>query len=507
MASHHQFNEPRITLLSFSISSSLLISSALFAALSAAVFCATGNYADAAIIAAMAVGGALLIGFNASVEAVLVAWFVTTPLASFYLRVPLERSIITYDRVVFGVMIVMAILKWRRADLRSSTEASSLQSSRVSITKFEAAWVLLSLAALASVAARSNNLAYATRMAVDSFWLPLIAFHIARNHLDILRPAKALVLGAIALALLLFVIGGAEFLTAADFFHFKGSEIIREGERRANGPFISDSSYSIICSMLFLFLLSARRLLKTQFDRAGKVFYWLGVTAAAAGAMLPMFRAVAAAMLIGWIVLQLSGHRTRFLSQRSAPALLMIAVLVLIGVASVLAPLMLRAGRLSDPRTVFARLATWQAAIVFTLNNPGFGVGLGNYSEHFRERHFYRDPTIRDVFDARAAQSPHSNVLWISTEMGVTGLILYLAANLYLLLMGWRALKRASSDREHTAAACFLALLAAYWIPGLTLASGEYSDVNLYFFFLLGALSGQFSRSGQLIEARGEPAD
>jgi len=507
MATPHQFGEPRIAFTSLSASASLLISAALVAALSASVLCASGEYADAAIVAAMVVGGALLIGFNTSLEAVLVAWFATTPLASFYLRVPLERSIITYDRAIFAVMIVMVTLKWRRADLRSSTEASAYQSSRLSITKFEAAWVLLSVAALASVAARSSNPAYAGRMAVDSFWLPLLAFHIARNHLDIRRPGKALLMGGIALALWLFVIGAAEFVTAVDLFHFKGSEIIREGERRVNGPFISDSSYSIICSMLFLFGLSSRRLLKTQFDRAGTVFYWVGVAAAAAGAMLPMFRAVAAAMLIGLIVLQLAGRRTRFLSQRSAPALLMIAVLVLIGVAAVLAPLMLRAGRLSDPRTVFARLATWQAAVVFTLNNPGFGVGLGNYSEHFRERHFYRDPTIRDVFDARAAQSPHSNVLWISTEMGVTGLILYLTANVYLVLMGWRALNRASADRERTAAACFLALLAAYWIPGLTLASGEYSDVNLYFFFLLGALSGQFTRSHQLIEPRGEPAD
>jgi len=223
--------------------------------------------------------------------------------------------------------------------------------------------------------------------------------------------------------------------------------------------------------------------------------------------MLPMFRAVAAAMVIGWIILQLSGQRARFLKWRSAPALLIIATLVLIGVGAVLTLFMLRAGRLSDPRTAFARLATWQAAIVFTVNNPIFGVGLGNYSDYFREKHFYRDPTIVDVFDARAAQSPHSNVLWISTEMGVTGLILYLAANVYLLLMCWRALKRSSSHRQRTAAACFLALLAAYWIPGLTLASGEYSDVNLYFFFLLGALSGQFSRSNQLIESRGEPAD
>jgi len=260
----------------------LLISAALLAALSAAVFCAIGNYADAAIIAAMVVGGALLIGFNASFEAVLVAWFVTTPLASFYLRVPLERSIITYDRVVFGVMIVMAILNWRRTDSGNS-KVSALQRSRISITKFEAAWALLSVAALASVAVRSDNLAYATRIAVDSFWLPLIAFHIARKHLDIRRQGKALMLGAIALALLLFIIGGTEFVTASDLFHFKGSEIIREGERRVNGPFISDSSYSIICSMLFLFLLSARRLLKPKFDRAGKVVYWVGVAAAAGG--------------------------------------------------------------------------------------------------------------------------------------------------------------------------------------------------------------------------------
>src|SRR6185295_10884332 len=174
MATHHQFNEPQIPFLSFSSSTSLLISSALVAALSAAVFCAIGDYTDAAIIAAMVVGGALLIGFNVSVEAVLVAWFVTTPLASFYLRVPVERSIITYDRAVFAVMIGMVILKWRRADSRSSNEASLLQRSRLSITKFEAAWVWLSFAALASVAARSNDLAYATRMAVDSFWLPLI---------------------------------------------------------------------------------------------------------------------------------------------------------------------------------------------------------------------------------------------------------------------------------------------------------------------------------------------
>ena len=110
---------------------------------------------------------------------------------------------------------------------------------------------------------------------------------------------------------------------------------------------------------------------------------------------------------------------------------------------------MFRAGRISDPRTVFARLATWQAARSVHVEQSG-SPALASVTT----------PSIsaRDIFIAiqqfvmssmrEAAQSPHSNALWISAEMGVTGLILYLAANVYLLLMGWRALKRASETIE-----------------------------------------------------------
>jgi hypothetical protein len=83
--------------------------------------------------------------------------------------------------------------------------------------------------------------------------------------------------------------------------------------------------------------------------------------------------------------------------------------------------------------------------------------------------------------------------LWIASELGLSGLALYVAANLYLFLMGWRVLKRAAPERQRIAAACFLALVVAYWLAGLTLASGYYSDLNLYFLFLLGTLSTQFS--------------
>jgi len=76
----------------------------------------------------------------------------------------------------------------------------------------------------------------------------------------------------------------------------------------------------------------------------------------------------------------------------------------------------------------------------------------------------------------------------VAAVLGLAALALYLAASLYLFFMGWRAMKGHDSARGRAAAACYLALLAAYWIPGLTLASGYYSDLNLYFFFMLGLL-------------------
>jgi O-antigen ligase len=157
--------------------------------------------------------------------------------------------------------------------------------------------------------------------------------------------------------------------------------------------------------------------------------------------------------------------------------------------------------RLADPRSAFGRLATWQAAAEIALENPAFGVGLANYPDYFDASHYYSDEAPEEVLDTKAADSPHSNLLWIASELGLPGLALYVAANLYLFLTGWRALKRAADQRQRIAASCFLALVVAYWIPGLTVASGYYSDLNLYFLFLLGALSTQFSAVSTVSDA------
>ena len=494
--------------LRFTTSFVLLTSGIAFAGM----LCATGDYRNAAVVTGVSLGAAFLLAAPVTFEVVLLTWFAATPLASFYIRYPIDRSIITYSRVVFGLLVVMLLLEsHRKLKMTGALLDTSSSTGRApfSLSKVEIAWALLSVLALASAVARSNNVTYATRIAIDTFWLPLLAFYFARKHFDLRSGGRLLLLCCMALALFLFATGVFELATGIDLFQYKGSELVREGERRVNGPFAADSSFAIICLMLFLFLQAAPRLLRVRFDRAGKLVYVCATAAAALGALLSLFRVVAFALVICWIAQRWAAHRDTGQAllrgselRRVLPlaALIVVIVIVLGGWLVTMAP-STSGRRLADPRSAFGRLATWQAAAEIALENPAFGVGLANYPDYFDASHYYSDEAPEEVLDTKAADSPHSNLLWIASELGLPGLALYVAANLYLFLTGWRALKRAADQRQRIAASCFLALVVAYSIPGLTIASGYYSDLNLYFLFLLGALSTQFSRVSAVSEA------
>ncbi|HEX8186141.1 MAG TPA: O-antigen ligase family protein [Blastocatellia bacterium] len=478
-------------------------------ALSAAL-CAAGKYKEAAAASASLLCLAFILTARISIESILITWFVTTPLAYFYIRFPVGKSLITYDRAVFALVVLMLVWNMRRVsrarDSEISDRKSQIRHSGFVASKFEIAWALLSTIALASAVMQSDDLGYATKIAVDSFFLPLVAFHLARHRFDLRGRERLLALGAIMLALFLFITGAFEFATGTNLFQYKGSELIREGELRVNGPFAADTSYTIICLLLALFLQAAPRLLGAQFDRAGRPVYQLALGAAVVATLLPLFRATAIALVVCWIFLRWAGGRRqatgesaitnhesqisnlKYHTRQSLPLRPWPLIAIAMAMAVILfGPFSIRQ-RITDPRNAFGRLATWEAAASISLEHPFSGVGLTNYREYFHAKYNWEDESVESVMGTQAADSPHSNLLWIAADLGLVALLLYLIANLYLLLMGWRAMKRARGGQQRAAAACYLALLAAYWIPGLTLASGYYSDLNLYFFFMLGLL-------------------
>src|SRR5205085_5322278 len=71
-----------------------------------------------------------------SVEGLLIFWFVASPVASFYLRFPVDKSLVTFNRVVIalavGLLTVRALTDSRRADTAPRFAFTA--------TKFEIAW-------------------------------------------------------------------------------------------------------------------------------------------------------------------------------------------------------------------------------------------------------------------------------------------------------------------------------------------------------------------------------
>jgi hypothetical protein len=458
----------------------------------------------------------------ASIEGGLIFWFAASPLASFYLRFPTDKSIITFDRGLIALVVLLLIAK---AWVSPARRAGGVASLRFIATKFEIAWAMVAAVALLSAMFLSNDFTYALKLAIDSFALPLVMFHLARHHFDARGRRGYLLIAAIALAWFLFATGAYEFLTGVNFYPYKGSELMREGERRVNGPFAADSSYAIICLFVFVLLQSAPKLFRLKFDRAARFLFIGALIAAAAGALLPMFRSAAMALVACWLIITFASRRKRAeaTDRRSESATTQSAgganaipasarppfpalrlrisasrfrmaaaaiALILFSVISSLALGLVSPGkRLTSSHNVIGRLATWQSAMTITLENPWFGVGLTNYQWAFDQRYFYSDQEADTLLDTSAVNSPHSNLLSVAAEMGVIALLFYVVANAYLFLLGWGALRRAQTMKARAAAAGCLALFVAYWLPGLTLVSGYYSDANLYFFFLTGLLS------------------
>jgi hypothetical protein len=472
---------------------SIIIAAFVAVALSAWL-CAAGQFLSGAIVAAAALALGFALGARASVETLLIAWFVISPLASFFVRFPVERSIITFDRAVIACALLLLIVRPRREPTAARYFIA---------TRFEIIWALLSGVALASAALKSADVGYAAKIAVDSFCLPLVAFHIARHHFDARGRAQALTLGAVALAFILFTTGAFELLTGANMFQYKGSELMREGELRVNGPFASDSSFAIICLLVTIFLWMAPQVLRVRLDRGARIICALAAALAAVATLLPLFRAVAAALLLALVLARFlsrpksgdggerasisdrlksfASGRAVWLATAGAALILLIAVWAILDTSSL-------GRRLASPRNAYGRLATWEAASSIAIENPALGVGLANYTGYFRNKYFGARRERESVLRTRAVDSPHSNPLWIASELGLIGFALYAAANVYIFLMGYRALKRAAVGRARAAAACYLAAAVAYWVPGLTLTSGAYSDLNLYFFFMIGLL-------------------
>ena len=494
-------------------------------------------YVAAFVVATLSVSQGKVVTASDAKGYLLIFWFALTPIASFFIRFPVDKSVVSFDRLMIGGLGLMLVvdefapfLRFLQQGLATAGSASEQVKSKgaspwigsrrgITATKFELCFALLAAIAVASVGTRSMHIASSLRIAIDAMVLPLIAFRLARRWLNRDWQLRLVVFSAIFLSIFLVVTGGYEFFTGFNLFPYKGSQLLREGELRVNGPFVADTSFALISLLLAVFLLGAPRIL-TRLGSRSRLVAALGALPAIVAAFLPLFRAVAVTLAICWaMMLMLNGRKRQakpvsevgsergkgigYAGNRAFPLpsggvvnirpVLIAGVLlaVFLGVAVAVGGVSTIA-RLTSARNILGRLVSQQVAVKIWMSHPVLGVGLGNYTDYFARQYVGGRSYLETLLDTHVANTTHSNILWVASELGAVGLIFYLLANVYLFTLGWHAFRRPANRKARAAAVCYLAVLASYWIMGLALNTGFYWDINLYYFFTLGMLSAHF---------------
>lgn len=129
------------------------------------------------------------------------------------------------------------------------------------------------------------------------------------------------------------------------------------------------------------------------------------------------------------------------------------------------------------------RLDIWQVAIYAASRNLLYGIGIGNFPLIFREQLIYSNISWPYPFDP----DPHNSFLAALVEMGVAGLLFYVAVIVGVLWALWRA-QRQSIDREDPDYLAMLRFLL-FGLLAFVVAGFFFSAQRVRLFYLMAGLA------------------
>ena len=409
-------------------------------------------------------------------EVAILSWVLIFPLGYYYVAYPTEQAWITLDRIFIGILLATVCF----------ADASRAYPISRSLRKSALYWALfLVVAAVAIVPAKSplNSL----RLWTEAFFFPaLLAWYVLR-YFDVRRHLPTLHTVTCLMAIYVAGIGAAEVVQQRDLLPLPESGVYLAGDTgdssasdiillRPNGPFSSNNSYALIGVVTFLFLLFLRNAWGTQMPTWRRILHRLGVAAAFAEAVLPLFKSVLVSFAVVLLVDAYYQHGRR-------RAVRWMAVLGL-GFALLVVRLALPAvfEERSDTGTFYARIAQEHQTLALFLDHPVNGVGLNNFhdaSQNSRYSTYYKN--------AEALDYPHNNLGAILAETGLTGFLPFVVAQVFFVSAFWK-LRRAGSHDSMLVWKSFLFIFLCYWMNGLSLTAAYYGDLNLWYMFVLAVL-------------------
>jgi O-antigen ligase len=421
---------------------------------------------------------------------ILLAWVLIFPLGYHYVVFPKDQAVITLDRILIGLLLVTVCFS---KPITSRPLSPDLLNAGL-------CWGLYVVWALIRVAGGKAPMS-AMHVLLDALLLPaLLGWYVVRNF-DVRRYLPTLHALTCLAAVYVAGLGFAEDLLQKDLLPVTGGGVFVAGDQlsatdiliRPNGPFGADNSLAMFGISSLLLLLFLKQVLGREMSGWQRALHRIGIAAALAAAILPLFRSVIASLVLMFVVdvffFQLGERR-----QRRMLAVLAFGFVILLVRFALPAVFEER----SDPMNLFGRFAAYKQTFALFVDNPLGGVGLNNYAEAAQSSKY-----VTSYQDVESVDSPHSSMGAVLAETGILGFLPWILSQIFLVRCFWK-LRQSGFVDGNVAWRWFLFLFLGYTVNGLTLAILYSVDINYWYVFIIAvlykfAITGEGDRLGSPI--------
>ena len=404
---------------------------------------------------------------------VLPLWVAVYPYCYYLFSFPAERSIFTVDRALIVLLIIEMLVVSRRS------AAGTPLTHDVRISAY--LWGLYLLVCFLSLAGHApSEILPAYRSLVDGMLMPAVLGLYTIRYFPFPEDLKKLHVSACTLGIGLFLTGLVELTTDIDLFPWNGSVPMFTDThiRRADGPFEQQIVLTMVAALAFFFIVYLRRLMPGKSSPGRELLHKAGALAALGAALLPLNRGLVFALAPIAIIDSLSKYR---LIPRRAWAAFFGVILLAAIAARILDP-RLYDDRVSGPDNLYQRVAQHQETLRVVSEYPIFGVGFGLY-------HDVATQNPRYMVKWKGIESmnfPHNVLMTVLSEEGIVGVFLYVLAQLFLFRAMWKIRKAYPPGWL-----AYLYCVLVYVLTGLDFATVSFSDINLFYIFILAAIYQQ----------------
>ncbi len=397
-------------------------------------------------------------------------WVALYPYCYYFLTFPRERSIFTVDRALI-LLLVVEMLLLSRGEMAAAPLTREIRISAY----FWGLFLLVCFFSLASHAP-SHELAF-YRLLVEGMLMPALLGLYAMRYFPLLKDLRMLHACACLLGLGLCATGLIELTTNIDLFPWEGSEPMFTDThlRRADGPFEQQIVLSVVAILALFFILYLRRLMPQNISPRRVLLHRVGCVASLVAALLPLNRGLVFALAPIALIDSFSKHR--FISRRLWATFF--TMILLAAVAARMLNPRLYDDRVSSPDNAYQRVAQHMETLRVVDEYPLFGVGFGLYHDVASQNPRY----MVKWNGIESMNFPHNVLMTVLSEEGIVGLLFYILAQVFLFRAMWK-IRKAYPAGWLAFLYCFL----IYLLIGLDFAIVSFSDINLFYVFILGTI-------------------